>query len=131
MAKLSRRRLAREVVRLLDEPKAGEVVQQLAAYLITHKMANQIDLLMLDIADELYMQRGHLDAHVSHMSELSQATKDAISTLLKATTGAKTVELETNLQANLLGGVVVRTPRYELDTSVKSQLKQISLGGTL
>ncbi len=133
MAKLSRRRLAREVVRLLGEQpsQSSEIVRQLAGYMITNKLVNQQDLLMKDIADELYLQRGQLDATVDYVFDLSVNTKDAITDLLKAATGAASVELELQANSDLLGGVVVRTSRQELDLSAKSQLKQISLGGTI
>ena len=132
MAKLSRRRLAREVVRLLGEQPAnrGQIVQQLAGYIIANKMIGQTDLLMKDIADEIYLQRGQLDVSVDYVFDLSAGTKDAITDLLKNATGASSVELELNANPTLLGGVVVRTPRQELDLSARSQLNQISLGGT-
>jgi F0F1-type ATP synthase delta subunit len=133
MAKLGRRRIAREVVRLLREQpaKQADIVQQLAGYVIANKMVNQVDLLLLDIADELYAQDGQLDATVEHTFDLSEATKTAIADLLKAKTGATTVALNDQQNPDLLGGVIVRTARYQLDASVRTQLKQISLGGKL
>lgn len=132
MAKLSRRRLAREVVRLLDEQpnNRAATVQQLAGYLIANKQVDQIDLLLKDIADELYLQRSQLNISVDYVFDLSADTKAAIYDLLKTATGAKEVQLELNANPGLLGGVVIRTPRQELDLSVRSQINQISLGGT-
>jgi F0F1-type ATP synthase delta subunit len=132
MAKLSRRRLAREVVRLLGEQpnNSGDIMKQLAGYIIANKLVNQVDLLMKDVADELYLQRGQLDATVDYVFELTASTKDALTDLLKQATGAQTVQLEVRPNPSLLGGVVLKTPRLELDLSARSQLKQISLGGT-
>lgn len=133
MAKLGRRRIAREVVRLLREQPGNQaaIVQQLAGYVIANKLVNQVDLLLLDIADELYAQDGQLDATVEHTFDLSEATKTAIADLLKAKTGAKNVAITGQKNPDLLGGVIVHTARYKLDASVRTQLKQISLGGNL
>lgn len=133
MAKVGRRRLARTVVRLLGEQsgRKTEVIQQLAAYLIVHRQAKHLDLLMQDIADEMFVQHKHLSAEVSHAHELTQEVRTALTDLLTSATGAKTVELASHLEPGLIGGVVVRTPRQELDTSVRRQLKTIAGGMTI
>lgn len=132
MAKIGRRRLAREVVRLLNEQPGNRkvIVQQIAAYLIETKQTRQADLLLKDIADELYVQNKQLTAEVAHAFDLSDATKQAITDLLRAHTGAAQVDLETTKEPELIGGVVVRTPRQELDASVRRKLKALVAGGT-
>jgi F-type H+-transporting ATPase subunit delta len=130
MANISRRRLAREVVRLLSEQPArrADIVQQLAGYVIDQKKVNQFDLLVADIADEIYLQQGHLSAEVDHAFDLAAETRAAITNLLTKTTGARTVELQTTKEPSLLGGVIIRTPRLELDASVRRKLKAIAGG---
>jgi F-type H+-transporting ATPase subunit delta len=129
--KISRRRLAKEVVKMiLDQPaRKNELLKQLAAYLIINKKANQADLLMLDIANELQDLKGQLVASVSSARPLSAAAKSAIMAKLKNQTGANTVELNEQLNPELIGGIVVRTPKYELDASVRRQLNQIATKG--
>lgn len=131
MNKLTRRHLAREVVRLLaSQPqKQASYVQQLAAYLVAHKRTNETDLLVKDIADELFMQQNHLSVQVESAYPLAAATKKAIHTFLVQTTKARSVELQSRLDPTLLGGVVLRTPRQELNTSLRRKLKAIA-GGT-
>ncbi|HSE29762.1 MAG TPA: F0F1 ATP synthase subunit delta [Candidatus Saccharimonadales bacterium] len=129
--KISRRRLAKEVVRALQSTPEhkGELIQQLAAHLLVNKKANQADLLMLDIANELEESQGQLVATVSSARPLSDASKVAVVAKLKKQTGAKNVELNEELKPELIGGIVVRTPKYELDSSVKRQLNQIAAKG--
>lgn len=131
MAKVGRRRMAREVVRLLREQPARRpaIVRQLAAYLIDTRQIRQADLLLKDIADELYVQNNQLSAEVTHALDLSAETKAAITTLLRASTGAADIQLETRKDPDLLGGVIVRTPRQEIDASVRRKLKALSAGG--
>ena len=130
MANISRRRLAREVVRLLTEKPTSraDIVQQLAGYVIDHKMVKQLDLLLADIADEVYVQQGYLTADVDYVFDLTEETRAAITALLTKATGARTVELQTTKEPSLLGGVVIRTPRLELDASVRRKLKAIAGG---
>lgn len=130
MAKIARRRLAREVVRLLNEQPARktELLQQVAAYLIETKQAHQAHLLLADIADELLQTQGSLSADVSTAFGLSQGSRQAIIDLLTRATGAKTVELNEHRDTSLIGGVVVRTSQLELDASVKRQLTQLAGG---
>lgn len=131
MAKIGRRRLAREVVRLLREQPArqAELVRQLAAYLVDTKQTKQADLLMKDIADEFYVQQQHVAADVRHAFDLTPETQSRITDLIKKATGAASVELQTAKEPELLGGVVIRTPRQELDASVRHKLKALSAGG--
>jgi F-type H+-transporting ATPase subunit delta len=130
MAKIGRRRLAREVVRLLGEhpDRRAAIVQQLAAYLIDNKQARHFDLLLQDISDELFVQQQHLSAQVDYAFEPSQATKEAITELLRQATKAKTIDLSTRPNPDLLGGIVLHTPRQELDASVRRKLKIIAGG---
>jgi len=125
--KLSRRRLAKEVTKaILAEPaRKNEILNQLAAYLLTNKKAAQADLLMLDIANELEETQGQLVANVVSARPLSSVSKMAITDKLKRQTGAKTVELNEELKPELIGGIVVRTPKFELDASVKRQLNRL------
>jgi F-type H+-transporting ATPase subunit delta len=131
--KPSRRRLAKEVVKAIiaNPERKADLLKQLAAFLIVNKKANQADLLMLDIANELDQSQGLVVAEVSSARPLSVASKNAIKSRLKAQTGAKNVELNEQIKPELIGGIVVRTPKFELDASVKRQLTQIAAKGVI
>lgn len=132
MANISRRRLARELVRLIAQAptRRAELLKQAAAYLVVTKRAKQAHLLLSDIAAELLRAQGHLAAEARTAFRLEPATRQQIITVLQKATGAKTIELTETLAPELLGGVVVRTPGRELDTSVALQLKRIAGGIT-
>lgn len=131
MPKLSRKRVAREVVRLIAEQpgRQKEIVQQLAGYLVATKQAASADLLLNDIADELLQTRRHLSADVQTAFGLSDSTREQVITMLKTHTGAQTVELNEHVNPELIGGITVRTSELELDASIKRQLAQLA-GGT-
>lgn len=130
MPKIGRRRLAREVVRNLREQPTHKptLLRQLAAYLIGTKQTRQLDLLLQDIADELYVQQNQLTAEIETATAPTQATKDAVASLLAAATGAKHVDVSARTNPALLGGIIIRTPRQELDASVRRQLNHIAGG---
>lgn len=131
MANIGRRRLAREVVRLLNNRpnRQRDIIQQLAGYLVDTKQTKQLDLLVQDIADELFVQNGHLSADVTMAHPTTDAEiRTALTNLLSQTTGAKTVELHNKTDKTIVGGMLVRTPRARLDATVRSQLKQIAGG---
>lgn len=130
MAKLSRRRVAREVVRLLvaQPERKHTLLQQVAAYLIQTKQANQAHLLLGDIADELLAAEGTLSADVRSAFALTSASRDSIIAMLKRETNAKTVELNATVEPELIGGVIITTPQLALDASIKRQLTQLAGG---
>ena len=131
MAKLSRRRVAREWTRLLiaQPQRRAELVKRVGAYIVAHKMANQLHLFASDVADELLLQQKHLSADVITAFGLTTGSRESVAALLRRVTGAVTVALTESIDPKLLGGIVIRTPRLELDASVKRQLSQLA-GGT-
>ncbi len=130
MAKLSRRRVAREWTRLLiaQPNRRAELVQQIAGYVIEQKLTNQLHLFVNDVADELLAQQKHISADVITAFGLSTNSREHVAELLRKVTGAVTVALTEVTDPSLLGGIIVRTPQMELDASVKRQLTSLAGG---
>jgi ATP synthase F1 delta subunit len=128
MHKVSRRRLASTVVSLLRQnPKNQQhIMQTLAAYLIEHKQQKHMDLLLLDIASELKAVDAHLYAEVTSAFPLEAGARDELVAYLRKAAGAQSVELNETVDADLLAGVVVRTPDQELDTSARTKLNRLA-----
>ena len=126
--RLSRRDIVRVVTaRLLSEPKNRSAwMQRLAAYLVAHSMTDQVDLLVNDIAHELYVQAGTLTVEVVSARELSAALRASVTELLQQQTDAKTVVMHESVDQELLGGFVARTADAELDASVRTKLRALS-----
>jgi F-type H+-transporting ATPase subunit delta len=59
---------------------------------------------------------------------LNDTTRDSIIAMLKRETGAQTVELSVRVEPELIGGVVITTPQFALDASIKRQLTQLAGG---
>jgi len=126
--KVSRRILARTVAaKLLAEPtKRAHWLRVTAAYLVDHAMADDLDLIVNDIAHELHQQSGHLLVDVTSAHALSASIREELQRTLKAATGASRVELAEHLDPALIGGLIARTPDQQLDASVRTKLKQLA-----
>jgi ATP synthase F1 delta subunit len=127
-AKVSRRVLARTIAaKLLGEPSRQQHwLKVTAAYLIDNGMAADIDLIVNDIARELYEQSGHLLVDVASARKLSDGIRDELKQMLKNATAAKRVELVEHVDPELLGGLIARTPDAVIDASVRTTLKQLA-----
>lgn len=66
-------------------------------------------------------------AKVISVTELSQPQRDRVKEKVKAMTNAHDVELETNLDPSLIGGVVIKVGSQVLDASIRGQLRRIGL----
>ena len=124
---VSRRDLVRAVTRgLIDEPEQRSVwLRRLAAYVVAHDMADQADLIINDIAHELYEQAGLLTVEVVSARELSSEMRASLTELLKTQTAASDVSLYEVTDPALLGGFIARTADAELDASVRSRLDKL------
>jgi ATP synthase F1 delta subunit len=126
--KVSRRVIARTVAaRLLAEPsKQSYWLKVTAAYLLEQNMASDIDLIVNDIAHELFEQSGHLLVDVTSAHKLSEQVRGELKHTMRTATGAQRVELTEHIDPDLLGGLIARTPDAELDASVRTKLKQLA-----
>jgi ATP synthase F1 delta subunit len=127
-SKVSRRVLARTIAaKLLGEPsKRSHWMKVTAAFLIENGMADDTDLIVNDIAHELYEQSGHMLVDVTSARKLTGALREDLKRILKESTGASRVELAEHLDPSLLGGLIARTPDHQLDASVRTKLKQLA-----
>jgi F-type H+-transporting ATPase subunit delta len=128
MSKVSRRVIARTVAaKLVAEPARQEHwVKALASYLVDHNRANEAELIVNDIAHEVFEQSGQLLAHIESARPLTDSVRKAIADLLQEQTGAKRVVLTEKTDPALLGGLIARTPAAQLDASVRTKLKQLA-----
>jgi F0F1-type ATP synthase delta subunit len=124
----SRRDIVRVITQhLIDEPEQRSVwLQRLAAFLVIHKMAEDVDLIVNDIAHELFEQAGQLTAEVTSARQLSDQMRQSIKDMLQRQTGADTVVLHETTDQELLGGFVARTPDAEIDASIRNKLNKLA-----
>ncbi|MEL6488908.1 MAG: ATP synthase F1 subunit delta [Cyanobacteria bacterium J06634_6] len=66
-------------------------------------------------------------AQVTSAIELTDEQKETIRQKVKGMTDAKSVELETSIDGDLIGGVIVEIGSQVLDASIRGQLRRIGL----
>lgn len=127
-AKTSRRVVARTIAsKLLEDPaQRKHWVTVLAAFLVDTNRVDELDLIVNDIAHELYEQKGELLVDVTSARPLTDQVRAELTALLKEVTSAKHVDLAERTDPALLGGLIARTPDAQLDVSVRTKLKQLA-----
>lgn len=66
-------------------------------------------------------------AEVTSTVELSEAQQQSVREKVIAMTGARQVELETKLDPELIGGVIIKVGSQVIDASLRGQLRRLSL----
>lgn len=69
-------------------------------------------------------------AEVISTVELNDGQKDAVRDQVRAMTGAHQVELQTRLDPELIGGVIIKVGSQVIDASMRGQLRRIGLSLT-
>lgn len=151
MARVSRRKLAMYAAeRLL----AGDdnVIEELAALIVSEKRERELDLLVRDIEVEL-AERGTIVATVESAHKLDDDTKRAIERLLASAEGRSAarasssdarseacrpetdgssrdlkVLLRESIDKTLIGGFKLRTPTGSLDATMSKKLHDLRAG---
>jgi F0F1-type ATP synthase delta subunit len=122
----SRRRVAKFVAdQLADGESPTRVARILAAYLASTKQLWAHELILRDIETALLHDHKFLAADVTSARRLSRETLDELVKMLKVETDATQVELMENINSDLVGGVVVRTPEAELDATLLNKLRKL------
>lgn len=127
-SQISRRVLARTVAsKLIAEPaRRDHWVRALAAYLVDSNRAAEAELVMNDIAHELLEQNGTLLVDVTSARPLTDVVRKELTAYMQEATGAREVQFAEHVEPQLIGGFIARTPGQQLDTSVHSQLRQLT-----
>ena len=123
MAKISRRQLSSYVAEALVNGD-NTVIDQVAAYLVDNRRVKEADLLVRDIEKSLE-SRGTVVAHITSAHVLDESQKKEIESLLKGKYGANHVDSSLEIDADLLGGVVIRTASDELDGSLRRNINRL------
>jgi F-type H+-transporting ATPase subunit delta len=70
---------------------------------------------------------GTVLAEVTSATDLTDDQKNSLREKVLAMTGARQVDLETRIDPELIGGVIIRIGSQVIDASLRGQLRRISL----
>lgn len=122
---VSRRVLTRFVAKeLIEGEKQSDVVTQLAAYIVEHRLQNDISLIVGDIAQNLAIM-GRTTAYVTTARPLAPTLLAEVKRKVMSMESVKDAEIIELIDPNILGGVVIETPTKRFDASVAHKLKRL------
>ncbi len=120
--RLSRRKIASYYAKsLIDGADAKKLAKQLAAYLIESKRTKEQHLIIGDIEYQLSLN-GVVVANVTSAHELDELTRSAIVELVRQNVDADDVQLRTEIDSSLLGGLRLEFAGSEIDTTIARRL---------
>jgi len=123
--KASRRVLARHIASELQAGTSRKMLLDgLAAYIVTHRLQSQLELIVADIAANL-AAFGRVEATVTTARPLDKALRDELVAYVKKIENAKVVTLDEQVDTSILGGVIIETPNKRFDASVRTKLKRL------
>lgn len=126
MQKVSRRRLAEFVAeRTANGSFDRNSVRSLAAYLVDNHRTDQVELLLDDVAAIMASRHGVLLAEVVSAYPLEESVRTAITDYIKKAEKVERVELQESIDPDLIGGLIIRTPTAEFDSSIRTQLRHL------
>ena len=115
---ISRRRIADYVATQYQAGTAmGQLLDEVAAYLIDTKLVRYSDVMVRDI-EEALERHGVLIARVTSAHPLDDILAQRITQLLSA----PDVHLVRSIDPQILGGVLIETPSERLDMTVRQKL---------
>ena len=122
----SRAKVADYVADQLREHR-HKAITAAAAWLVENGRSRQAEYLARDVAAVL-AERGYVYAKVTTARPLTHHARDEVALFIRKATGAKELELETRVDASLIGGAIIETPGAELDSSVRTRLARFVEG---
>jgi len=128
MARLARRKIATFVAQQLAAgTTAPHLARQVAAYLIEQRRTNEVELLIRDIETVLADTYDSVTLSVTSAHVLSAELAAQLVSFIEAKQpGKHAIITETVVDPELIGGVIIQTPTATFDSSIKSQLQQLT-----
>ena len=124
---------------LLEPAKKKAVLQQIASDQL-HPYLRNFMMLLVDRRRVMFLQgickqfqallrelNQTVLAEVTSAVELNDGQKQAIRDKVTAMTGARQVDLQISLNPELIGGVIVKVGSQVIDSSLRGQLRRVSL----
>ena len=123
---VSRVQVAHELAQRLTHERS-KVVREAAAWLVTTGRVRQARYLARDVAGIL-ADKGYVLVRVTSARPLDDAARGSLETYIREQTGARELELETTVDAAVIGGVQIETPLAGLDATVHTKLVRYAEG---
>lgn len=125
MSVLTPHAIARGFLHQYDEVGFPLAVQQLASFILEHRIHGQIDDILLSVEEQYQKSHGVIEAVATVAHPLTAALRTDLEQLIAEKTNAKTVVLHENVDTSVIGGVNITTSRSSFDLTVRSKLDRL------
>lgn len=109
---------------LADKAKFHALTKNFLLVLASNRRLSALDAVLKAVTDSLSARRGEVQAKVESATPLSDAQKKSIADQLAKTIG-RPVAVDANVNAELIGGVVVTLGSVMIDDSIKTKLERL------
>lgn len=116
----------RQVLRKALESQINTETFKFLMVLLDRNRINLLRVIVLKYLDLVYEVASVKMIDISTAFEFSDPQKEALIQKLKTLTNAREIRLTINVDSNLIGGFLVKTPSKVLDFTVKNQLVQLA-----
>ena len=125
MQAYSRQQFARALVKIMSKHPVKHVAKAAAAEMVNQRWTKLTDLVVKDIAAELWRSKKHLCITIQSARELPRALQERIAKVLADKSGAKSTSIEAEIHPEVKGGFRAFSPAGELDATVVTKLNQL------
>lgn len=123
---LPRNQVASALDLIVTKTGAGNLVKNFVGLVAKNGRAKELSSMALAFSEELAARRGEVLAEVISARELSISQINALTDALSKEMGSK-VQIESKIDASILGGLIVRVGSKMIDSSLKSKLQKLKL----
>jgi F-type H+-transporting ATPase subunit delta len=123
---ISRAAQGRAVEAILERAELDALVRRFIGVVTANRRLFALEAIVAAFRAELARHRGEVTAIVSTAQPLSDQQKSALDAALRRAIGSK-ISVETRLEPELLGGLVVRVGSRMFDSSLRSKLQRLQL----
>jgi F0F1-type ATP synthase delta subunit len=126
MIKLTRRQLAKYAVdELVAKRPTTEIASRLASVLVMQKRKSEAGLLVADIGQELEARGLLAQVRVTSAHQLSAEQLAKLGLQLRKKLAVDGVELSSQIDKRVLGGILIESANRRWDLTIKKQLNTI------
>ncbi|CAO3448037.1 F0F1 ATP synthase subunit delta [Azospirillum sp.] len=123
---ISRADQGRAMAAVLDGAGLSELTKRFIGLVAANRRLFAIDGMIEGFLAELARRRGEVTAQVTTAQPLNDAQRNAVIDALKASIGSK-VLVNTSVDPELIGGMIVKFGSRMVDTSVRTKLNKLQL----
>jgi F-type H+-transporting ATPase subunit delta len=116
----------RAVVDQVFGGKVNGTMQNFIKLLVDRQRADCLDGICQEFQAQVRKLKGAVLAQVTSTVPLNDAQLQGVRDRVASMTGAQQVQVETSIDPELLGGVIIKVGSQVIDASLKNQLRQIS-----